>query len=48
MQRKWDQMRIQEYIDDEIEESISLDYKGARTLAKNPEKRKKLQKMPRQ
>ena len=44
MANAWDEARIQRYIDDEIEESLNLDYKAADALAKTDGKRKEVTK----
>jgi hypothetical protein len=44
MERNWTQSKLTEYIDEEIEESLSLDYKGAGALQKTPGKRKEITK----
>ncbi len=36
MNQPWNQVRIQQLIDDEVEESLTLDYKAAGAIAKNP------------
>ena len=40
----WDQARVQQYIDDGVEESLNLDYKAAGALAKTDGKRKEITK----
>lgn len=40
----WDQSRIQQYIDDEIEESLGLDYKAAGALGRSDSKKKEITK----
>ena len=40
----WDEARVQQYIDDGIEESLNLDYKAAGALAKTDGKRKEITK----
>ena len=44
MDEVWDQARVQQYIDDGIEESLNLDYKAAGALAKTDGKRKEITK----
>lgn len=44
MTTSWDQKRIQQYIDDKIQESLTLDYKAAEALQKKDEKRKEITK----
>lgn len=44
MSRNWDQARLQSYIDNQLEESLTLDYKAAGSLAKQEEKRKEITK----
>ncbi len=44
MAEVWDQARVQQYIDDGVEESLNLDYKAAGALAKTPGKRKEVTK----
>lgn len=44
MNNLWDQTRLQNYIDNQIEENLTLDYKGAGSLAKQDEKRKEIAK----
>jgi preprotein translocase subunit SecB len=39
---EWDQSRIQRYIDDEIEESLNLEYKGADALGKSDGKKREI------
>jgi len=40
----WDQARVQSYIDDEVEESLNLDYKAAGELENKPVKKKDITK----
>lgn len=40
----WDEARVQQYIDDGVEESLNLDYKAAGALAKTDRKRKEVTK----
>ena len=40
----WDQARVQQYIDDGVEESLNLDYKAAGALAKTDSKRREVTK----
>ncbi len=40
----WDEARVQQYIDDGVEESLNLDYKAAGALAKTDGKRKEVTK----
>lgn len=40
----WDQARVQEYIDNLIEESLTLDYKSSEALAKIDSKKKEITK----
>ena len=40
----WDEARVQQYIDDGIEESLNLDYKAAGALAKTDGKKKEITK----
>ncbi len=44
MTKVWDQARIQQYIDDGVEESLNLDYKAAGALAKTDGKKKEITK----
>lgn len=44
MKRSWDQNRIQELIDDQIEESLTLEYKGKNALGKDSQKKEKITK----
>lgn len=44
MRNFWDQIRIQQYIDQEIEESLSLDYKAADALSRTESKKKEITK----
>jgi hypothetical protein len=44
MEKRWDQTVIQHYIDNEIEEGTSLDYKEARALGKSQGKKKEIAK----
>lgn len=39
MNDSWDESRIQQYIDNEVQESLSLDYKSAGALGKNDRKK---------
>ena len=41
---KWSQPEIQQYIDDEVEESTNIEYKDALALGRNPEKKKEIAK----
>lgn len=44
MTRDWNQTRVQQYIDDETEESLNLDYKAADALSKQPKKKTEITK----
>ena len=44
MENKWDKVRVQQYIDDCVEESSTLDYKAADALGKNDGKKKEITK----
>jgi hypothetical protein len=44
MSEVWDQARIEQYITEGIEESLTLDYKAAGSLDKHPEKKKEITK----
>jgi hypothetical protein len=44
MSEIWDQVRVQEFIEQAIEESLTLDYKAAGALAKSDEKKKEITK----
>lgn len=44
MAEVWDEARIQQYIDDGIEESLNLDYKAAGALSKEPKKKTEITK----
>lgn len=44
MNTSWDEKRIQQYIDNEIEESLTLDYKAAEALGSSPRKKKEITK----
>lgn len=44
MTTKWTQEKIQALIDDEVEESLTLDYKAAEALSKTPGKKKEITK----
>ena len=44
MAEVWNQARVQQYIDDGVEESLNLDYKAAAALAKTDGKRKEITK----
>ena len=44
MAEVWDEARVQQYIDDGIEESLNLDYKAAGALSKTDGKRKEITK----
>lgn len=44
MTNSWDQKRIQQYIDDKVQESLTLDYKAAEALQRKDEKRKEITK----
>lgn len=44
MSKVWDEARIQQYIDDGIEESLNLDYKAAGALGKSDGKKKEITK----
>ncbi len=44
MAETWDEGRVQQYIDDGVEESLNLDYKAAGALAKTDGKRKEITK----
>jgi hypothetical protein len=44
MNQKWDQEAIQEYIDNKIQESLTLDYKAAAALGKSDGKKKEITK----
>ena len=44
MENKWDKVRVQQYIDDCVEESSTLDYKAANALGKNDGKKKEITK----
>jgi hypothetical protein len=44
MAKQWDQAAIQSYIDDGIEESLTIEYKAAGALGKSPGKRKEIAK----
>ena len=44
MSEKWSQASIQKHIDDEIQESLTLDYKAAGSLGKGDEKKKEVTK----
>ena len=40
----WDEARVQSYIDDEVEESLNIDYKAAAELDSKPAKKKEITK----
>lgn len=44
MTDEWDEARIQEYVDNEVEESVTLDYKAAPALGKSDGKKKEISK----
>lgn len=44
MAQAWDEARVQQYIDDEIEESLNLDYKAAGALQKKDGKKREITK----
>jgi hypothetical protein len=44
MTNRWDEARIQQLIDDEIEESVTLDYKASAALGKTDGKKKEISK----
>lgn len=44
MENAWTQARIQQYIDDDIEESLGLDYKAADALQKIPARKREISK----
>lgn len=44
MENKWDKEKVQQYINDEIEENSNLDYKAADALGKNDERKKEITK----
>lgn len=44
MSKKWDQAAIQQHIDDEIQESLTLEYKAADALGKSDGKKKEITK----
>ena len=44
MNKVWNQATIQQYIDDEIQESLTLDYKAADALGKRDEKKREITK----
>lgn len=44
MERNWTQSKLEKYIDEEIEESLSLEFKGAGALQKTDGKRKEITK----
>jgi hypothetical protein len=44
MKRKWNQAAVQQYIIDGIEESLTLEYKGAGALGRSHEKKKEIRK----
>lgn len=44
MAQTWDEARVQQYIDDAVEESLTLDYKAAGALSKQPKKKTEITK----
>jgi predicted HTH transcriptional regulator len=44
MSERWEQLKIQQYIDNGIEESLTLDYKAADALSKSDSKKKEITK----
>lgn len=44
MKNKWNQDKVQEYIDDKIQENLTLDYKAADALQKKDDKKKEITK----
>ena len=44
MTDEWNEARLQRHIDDGIEESLNLDYKDARSIAKSDSKKREITK----